>query len=121
MAYEIPAHNITLPAAAALNQFTFVDVNSSGQASTPSAGAKAVGVAQSAADAAGKAVPVTVFGVTKVVAGGTVTAGSLAAVGSGGKAVNAASTNTAVGVFLTGGSSDNIVTMLVVPAVGRTL
>lgn len=89
MAREEKGIDITVNASGDLStkQYYFVDVNSSGLAAVvAAAGARAVGVLQNKPDASGRAGTVRIFGVTKVIAGGSITAGDSIASDANGKA-----------------------------------
>lgn len=98
MAYDIPGLDISLPAASDLSssQFLAVKINSSGQIALAGAGDAAVGVLQDT-PASGQVGSVRLSGVTRMVCGGTVTAGDLVAADASAKAKTAvkSSTNTA--------------------------
>ncbi len=98
MAWEIPVHDISLPAGADLsgNQYYIVGINASGQAVLAGAGAMAVGVVQNKPKL-GESAQVRILGESKVVAGAAITRGQLVAADAAGKAKVAvtASTNTA--------------------------
>jgi hypothetical protein len=114
MAYEIPDFSFSLPAAADLSaaQYKFVKVNTSGQAAlVATAGVDAHGVLQNDPAAAGRAATVLFSGITKVVAGGTVTVGARASIDSSGRAV-VATGPASCGTFLSAGAVGEIVTML---------
>lgn len=86
---------ITVQAGADLSakQFLFVDVGTGGQlAVVASAGADCIGVLQNAPAAAGRDGQVAIAGVTKVLAGGTVTAGDKIQSDANGAAITAATT-----------------------------
>lgn len=106
MGYGInTGYDISLVAAADLSadQFCFVAVNSSGEAALAGAGAAALGVLQGA-PTAGEAAQIRVMGVSKVVAGGTITAGNLISSNASGQAV--AYTALAVTTTITNGTPD---------------
>lgn len=94
-------------------QFFFMSANSSDQVNVPTvAGQQVTGVLQDDPAAANRAANVAIRGVSKVVAGGTCTVGSLAATTSAGKAVNAVSGDMALGRFRTGTTAaDTIVSV----------
>lgn len=91
MAFELPNFVVNLPAAADLsaNQYQFVKINSSGQAAlAASAGEAVIGVLQNK-PTSGQVAQIMVQGITKVLCGGTVTAGDLVASDASGKAKTA--------------------------------
>lgn len=116
MAKEEQLRSITLAAGADLSakQFYFVEVNSSGAAVLAGDGENAVGVLQND-PTSGNAATVGFFGVTKVKAGGTVTAGGFVASDTNGKAVTAATGDIILGTFLEGGVSNDLVSILFHP------
>jgi hypothetical protein len=91
VAYDNPGRTITLPANADLsaNQYYFVKANSSGNAVVAAAGDLVAGVLQNKPAAAGRAAAIMIDGVTKVIAGGTITPGASVESDSSGKAVAA--------------------------------
>lgn len=114
MATEQNLQCYTLPAAADLSakQYHFVVVNSQGQVAACTAGAQADGVLQDK-PAAGQAANVAHSGITKIVYGGTVTAGADLASDSNGRAVTASSPGAAIlGVAIEGGTSGTVGSML---------
>lgn len=114
MAVELPGFRFTLPAAADLSalQYTFVDVNSSGQAAAGANDGRAVGVLQNKPNAAGKSATIMKSGISKVVAGGTVTAGDDITMDTGGVAITAESTARRLGVALTTATGPALVSIL---------
>lgn len=108
-AYEIPGFSFTLPAAvdfSALGQFRFVDVNSSGQATSAGAAADAIGVRQNTPTAVGEATTVVTSGIVMVEASAAIVVGATIASAADGKAVTAVSTNPALGTALTAAGGD---------------
>lgn len=110
MAYEQAQTKITVQANADLSSYQFravKAVNSSGtaQAALCGTGQQALGILQDKPAAQGRAAQVCVLGVTKAVAGGTVTAGSMVASDSTGRVVNAVSGDIAIGIALEGTST----------------
>lgn len=99
-------------------QFTFVAINSSGNAVPPSgAGVFCDGVIQDDNPNTGVAASAIGYaGVSKVVSAGTVTAGDLVMTDSSGRAVTATSTNHILGRALAGngGSAGAIISVLLV-------
>lgn len=97
MAWEIPVHDISLPAGVDLSasQYYIVGVNSSGQVVLAGAGAMAIGVLQNKPKL-GESAQVRTLGESKVVAGAAINPGQLVAADATGKAkvAVAASTNT---------------------------
>jgi hypothetical protein len=122
MAYEISNYSVkvTLVAAADLSskQYTFVKLNSSGEAAAAAAATDIpIGVLQNA-PTAGQEAEVLVVGGTKIVAGAAIGEGALVGTGSTGKAVAlVAGTDTTkyvVGTLLTeSGADGDIVTAVV--------
>ncbi|QOZ25293.1 capsid cement protein [Bradyrhizobium sp. CCBAU 51753] len=121
MSFDHTAHlDISLPAAGDLStkQYRFVSLDSSGNIAVATRGALAIGVLQDNPGAAGRPGRVrTVSGtMTKVVLGGSVTAGQAGVSDANGAAVNAASTDNAyMGFFQGSGSSGDIVAFLLQP------
>ncbi len=112
--------DITLLAAADLSekQYRFVTIDSSGNAAVSTRGALSVGVLQNKPAALGRAAEIRVVSgtTTKVVAGGTVTAGQAVVSDANGAAVNASSADNAyMGFFLESGVNGGIVAMLLQP------
>ena len=117
MSYESTLTTISLLAAADLSalQYTFVDVNSSGQAAAPSgAGAACLGVLQNDPDAANKVSAVAIAGVSKVKLGATVAAGASVMTDANGAAITATATNVILGRALAGGDAGEIVPVALV-------
>lgn len=99
---------VSIPASADLSaaQFRFVLTNSSGQiAVVASAGGDADGVLDDKPAAAGRPGSVQIFGIAKVVLGGTVTAGDKVQSDAAGAAITAASGDHVLGRALVGGAS----------------
>ena len=98
MAYEDAGKQISLPAGADLSgsQYCAVKVNASGQVVLAGAGETAIGILQNK-PTSGRVATVMVSGVSKMVAGGAVAAGSLVAADATGRAkvASLAVTNTA--------------------------
>lgn len=118
MAYEEILQSITLEADADLSthQYRFMEVSGVHNCGTVSAsGQRVLGVLQNKPDASGAAATVAVHGVSKVEAGGTVTAGDEIATDASGKAVTAASGTQSVGVALTSGTSTELIAVLIQP------
>ena len=114
MAFEQSIQSVSGPANASLTtkQYYAVVFNSSGNIAVAGAGVPIAGVLQNA-PASGDGAEVAVSGISKVALGGTATAGTMAAVDSAGKFLNAVSGDIAVGVFVKGGSSGEVGSMLV--------
>lgn len=111
MATENNLTSISLPAAADLSaaQYKIVQVNSSGQAALANATSMTVGVLQNKPSAAGRVATVAIHGVSKVVAGGAITAGARVTSDANGNAVAATTAGDAViGVALTGAASGDV-------------
>lgn len=91
--------DISLPASGDIsaNQYLFVSLNSSGQVQVAGANVSCVGVQQDKPSAAGRATQVRVFGITKVVAGGSITANDKVASDGSGKAVKATAASVSAG------------------------
>jgi Uncharacterized conserved protein (DUF2190) len=114
--------DFTLPAAADYHakQFYLVKINSSGQALLCSAGTDpCCGVLQNEPAAAGRGAQIRPNGITKVVYGGTVTAGDLLSAKSDGTAQKAASGDYVIGIARVSGASGDTGSMLLTNA-GRT-
>lgn len=119
MAFEQNLTSISLPASGDLSssQFFFGQVNSSGQVAVAAAHAAADGVIQNKPTAAGQAVQLAVFGVSKVVvgAGGTVTQGDAVAADSAGKAITATTGDYILGRALQTGAAGSTIAVLFQP------
>lgn len=63
-----------------------------------------------------EAANVCIFGVTKAVAGGTITAGDPLTTDTAGKVITYTSSKVKIGVAITGGASGDLITMFVFPA-----
>jgi hypothetical protein len=117
MAQVNQVQSISMPAAADLSalQFTFVNINSSGEAAAPSgAGGDAVGVLMNKPDAAGRAAEVAYAGKAKVKAGATVAAGAKVQTDANGAAITAASGDVVLGCAMSGGDSGEVIEVLLV-------
>lgn len=104
--------SVTVPASADLSasQYLFAFIDSNGNAAIRvTQGADVVGVLQNKPAALGRPAQIGYAGITKVVAGGTVTAGGKAMSDGAGKAVTATSTNREVGTFKTSGVAGDLV------------
>lgn len=87
---EVPLFKLTREAAADLStkQFTFVKLNSSGQAAAVSGTTDdPIGVLQNDPSAAGRAAEIMVAGVSEVIAGGALTPGNIVSTDASGRAV----------------------------------
>lgn len=131
MAYEINVgQDISFPASADLSsdQFKFVTLNSSKQIALAGADVECLGVLQDTPAAAARGGSVRVFGVTKVVCGGTFAAGDKLASDANGKAVKATTASVSagtpeplagshvMGIALEAGASGDTVAMLLTHA-----
>lgn len=118
MAYEVlgTGDTFTVPAGADLSalQYTFVDLNSSGAAVAPSNGARAVGVLQNA-PTSGQAATVAKSGISKVVAGGSITRGASVTTNGSGAAIAATTGLQIHGVALYAADSGDIIPVLLKP------
>ena len=116
MATEAIQKGISVPAGSDLsgNQFYFVYVNTSGQLALPaSAHIDIDGVLQDKPNAAGRPGDMCVFGITKVVSGGSVTVADYVTNDNTGKAVTATGGQKAHGRALTASTgSGQIITVL---------
>lgn len=125
MAFEQQQTKLTVPANADLSakQFYVMKLNNSSgtaQAAVCGAGGESIGILQNKPAAQGRAAEIAVSGASKVVAGGTVTAGSKVASDSAGKVVNAVSGDIAVGWALDGTTTaGEFVTIAVCPGIGK--
>ena len=98
------------------NYGKFMKMTSTGATLLVAAGGAAIGVLDTTdADAAGKAAPIAYQGVTSVLAGATVVAGTLCASTVTGTAITATTGNYVLGTFLTGGDSGDMVDVLLLP------
>lgn len=122
MAYEILANQLTLPVAAdySASQYRFVKVNSSGQWVRVGDGEHADAVLQDDPDSAGDPGAAALAGsVTKIEAGGTVTAGGLIASDSSGRAVDIVSGDYVLGRAVSGATgSGQYITAIFQPSYG---
>jgi len=117
MAYKNSQVSVTLEAGADLsaNQFHFVTMDSDGQLSVSTDGAASVGVLLNDPSAAGRAAEVAIGGLTRVEAGGTVTAGDAVASGGTGEAITAASGDVILGTAVTGGADGEVISIIFQP------
>lgn len=95
MGSEAILRTISMPVAEseALKQYLFMKINTSGNITPCGAGESAVGILQDNPNTTGFAGELAIDGVSKVVYGGTVTAGDFLMSDSSGRAVTATSTN----------------------------
>lgn len=105
MSFEEGLRSISIPANADLStkQYFFVKLTNSsgvGQAAVTGDGESAIGVLQNKPDAAGEVATVGVRGVSKVMAGGTITAGNPVASDANGEAVVAATGDIVLGTAI---------------------
>ncbi len=117
MAYEIPDFTYTLPAADDLsaNQYRFL-VATGGNATLAGAGVASVGVLQNDPSVAGQAAGIMATGISKVVAGAAVVAGTKVMTDAQARAITATGTNFVVGVALTAaGAANEVISVLVMP------
>ena len=120
MAYEIlKLKSIKATASLAASQFCFVKIDTSGQIALPAAGGYAVGVLQDK-PAAGDPGAVCYPGdITKVLCGGTITAGQDVATDVNGKAVAAATGNFILGIALTAGAASGLADIIYQPKASK--
>lgn len=119
--YQDP-HCISVEAGQDLSakQYFFMTVASDGQMDPTGDGLIGHGILQDKPTAAGVSALLAIGGVSKVVAGGTCTAGSYGAADTNGKAVNAVSGDFALCVFLDGTTvANDIVRCIVMPQLGK--
>ena len=102
MAYEIPGFKLTLITAAsfASNQYRFAKLDSNGKVIVGTAGASSIGVVQNK-PASGEAAEIMLDGVSKVVAGGAISAGVSITSDSTGRAVTVGGSDSISGYALT--------------------
>jgi hypothetical protein len=117
VAYEQSLQTISAPANADLStkQYYGVTVNSSGKIAVAGATAPPIGVLQNDPAAANLGATVGFSGVSKCVLGGTGTAGTIATCKSDGTFQNAVSGEIGCGIFMLGGSSGEIGSVLLMP------
>lgn len=119
MAYGIPVLDISLTAADdySANQYHFVIVNGNGEAEIAGAGAGAIGVLQNkpgeVTGEAGEVASVRVLGISKVVCGATIAAGTEVTPDADGKAVAGGPGDRVCGVALMDGDEDEVISILV--------
>lgn len=87
-------------------QYYFVSLAADGQVDPTGDGASAEGVLQDAPSAAGYPASIAISGISKVIAGTSITRGDLVASGSAGKAKTAASGNRVLGIALEAATND---------------
>ena len=117
MAYKNSQHCVTLEAGADLssNQWHFVKVDSDSQLSVATDGFGAVGVLLNDPSAAGRAAEVCIGGLTRVEAGGNVTAGDFIASNSTGECIKAGTNDVILGVAVTGGVDGDVISIIFQP------
>lgn len=118
MAYEMPVHDITLPADSSVvpssgtaysNQFKAVYVTSSGTAALVSSTSQyPIGIMQNDPVAASYETSVRILGVSKAMYGGSVTAGNSLTINSSGQLVVASGNAYVLGIALESGASGEI-------------
>lgn len=108
---------VTLEAGADLssNQFHFVTMDSDGQLSVSTDGAASIGVLLNDPAAAGRAAEVCIGGLTRVEAGGDVTAGDAVASNSTGEAITAGTDDIILGTAVTGGADGEVISIVFQP------
>lgn len=108
---------VTLEAGADLSakQFFFVSMSSDGQVDPTGDGAAAIGVLLNDPAAAGRAAEVCIGGLTRVSAGGSITAGDEVASDAAGEAVAAATGDIILGTAVTGGSDGDVISIVFQP------
>lgn len=117
MAYEELLQSVSLDAASDLSgsQYRFVIVTAEHTIGSPAAsGDKVLGVLQNKPDGSvvNEAATVGVLGISKVEAGGAVSAGDEVTTDANGKAITAASGNNIAGVALAAGADTEVVPVL---------
>lgn len=118
MGYEIPLQVITLEAAANLsaNQYHWVKVDSNGRAALAVAADKPVGILQNKPTALGQAATVMTYGISKVVAGASLTAGNTVRADASSHAVAASAGEPAGGIAMESADSADIIAVLLAGA-----
>jgi len=117
MALKQNQHIVTIEASGDLSssQFLFGVIDSNGQvAVVSSAGGDADGVIANKPDAQGRATEFVIGGITKVTAGGSVSAGDKVQSDASGQAITAASGDHVVAKALTGGASGEVIEVILV-------
>jgi len=117
LAFEEALRCISLPANADLStkQYFFVKVTNSsgtGRAAVAGDGEHAIGVLQNKPDAANEVATIAISGVSKVSAGGTITAGQPVASDAAGEAVAAATGDIILGTALLSADDGDLVPVL---------
>lgn len=117
MAYEESLKCVTIPANADLSakQYFFGKVSNSsgiGQVAVCGDGEAAIGVIQNDPSSQGDATTVGISGISKVSAGGTITAGNYVASDASGEAVVAATGDIIAGIALESGVDGDIIPVL---------
>jgi hypothetical protein len=117
MAYNNSQTSVTLEAGADLstNQFHFVKLDADGQLSVATDGFAAVGVLLNDPSAAGRAAEVCIGGLTRVEAGGNITAGDPVASNATGEAIEAGTDDVILGVAVTGGVDGEVISIIFQP------
>lgn len=116
MAFEEALVCQTYPSAADLSgsQYCFVAIDSAGRVALATEGGRAIGVLQNKPGAIDREARVAVAGTTRVKCGGTIAAGAVVSVGSGGKANSVGSgDDQQMGVMSEGAVNDQIGSMLI--------
>jgi hypothetical protein len=115
MAFEDPGKCISLPATGDLSasQFCFVKL-SSGSIALCSTGQEAIGVLQDDPAASGRVGSICISGISKVKAGGTLTAGQNVGSDSTGRAITPATGGYILGKVLEAAAANEIVACLLV-------
>ena len=109
-AFEVPGFKYTRLTAADLSthQYKFVDIDATGKVNLPGAGGRALAVLQGK-PGSGQAAELMFSGISKVVAGGAITAGDGLKVDASGRVVTAGADPDVVGIALMAASGANIV------------
>jgi len=118
MSFNDSLQSFSLPAAGALTQYTFVTINTSGQAANTGDGAMPNGVVQNDPGAAGEVAEVAYAGLVQVLAGEAISAGDDIGSDANGQAVTAAgaSGDAIFGQAVTAASgSGSVITMHIMP------
>lgn len=116
MAYEVPVLDFTFnnPSNLSSNQYYFVTkTTTNNEVDLSSAGDLALGILQND-PIANEGAGVRLLGISKVVAGGSITAGDYIAVGTGGTAITRTTENI-VGFALESGASGEVISIYVLP------
>jgi len=118
MAVEQALTNVSLRASGDLSayQFRFVKLNASGQVVLAGDGEWAIGVLQNKPTAAGQGATVAISGISKAVAGGTLTPGNAVASDAQGRAIRAGTGDYILGVALESATAaGQVVSVLLAP------